>query len=76
MSGGVLNEWEQQNISVLTSRQMGVWLARRESRLLDKIKEDIEKQADWYFEAGEDLRGGAVLEILTIIDKYRHEVEE
>lgn len=37
-----LNEWEQSNIEVLTSREMGEWLGRRENRLLDKIKAEIE----------------------------------
>ena len=36
-----LNDWEQSNIEVLTSREMGEWLDRRENRLLDKIRAEI-----------------------------------
>ena len=36
-----LNEWEQRNIEVLTSREMGEWLSRRENRLLEQIRAEI-----------------------------------
>ena len=38
-----LNEWEQSNIEVLTSREMGEWLCRRENRLLEQIRAEIEE---------------------------------
>ena len=37
---------------------------------LDKIREEIQKDAEWWFDHGEDLRGDAVLTVLDIIDKY------
>ena len=43
MTNESLSEWEQKHIHVLTSRQMGAWLGRRENRLLDKIRAEIEK---------------------------------
>lgn len=39
-----LSEWEQEHIHMLTSRQMGAWLGRRENRLLDEIKAEIERK--------------------------------
>ena len=41
-----LGEWEQENIAVLTSKEMGAWLGRRDDRLLERIRADIEKKAN------------------------------
>lgn len=81
-----LNEWEQSNIEVLTSREMGEWLGRRENRLLDKIRDEIEqaktielKTGDIAFKANADVvinpqyrNFTSGLNIaLQIIDKYK-----
>ena len=41
-----LEEWEQENIAVLTSKEMGLWLGRRDSRLLKQIKSEINRKAN------------------------------
>lgn len=41
-----LNEWEQDNIEVLISREMGEWLGRRENRLLNNIRAEIKTKYD------------------------------
>lgn len=65
-----LNEWEQSNIEVLTSREMGEWLYRRENRLLGKIRAEIEQIADE--EQKHDKKWVIGLRYaLKIIDKYR-----
>lgn len=33
-----LEEWEQANIEVLTSREMGAWLHQRDKRLVEEIR--------------------------------------
>ena len=38
-----LAEWEQINIELLTSRQMGEWLGRRDDILRERIKEKIKR---------------------------------
>lgn len=62
-----LNEWEQSNIEVLTSREMGEWLSRRENRLLDKIRAEIEVMSTSHC-------GGYIgldkQEVLKVIDKH------
>ena len=76
-----LNEWEQSNIEVLTSREMGEWLCRRENRLLDKIRAEIEGKyrvilkgtpKDYWAVRWND----CLDEVLQIIDKYKAESEE
>jgi len=64
-----LNEWEQSNIEVLTSREMGEWLGRRENRLLDEIRAEIEFEVDHrtYMLCAED--------VFEIIDRYRGDKE-
>jgi hypothetical protein len=63
-----LNEWEQKNIEVLTSREMGEWLSRRENRLLEQIQAEI-------YETFMTIDGGvhdkSALKCMEIIDKYR-----
>ena len=72
-----LNEWEQSNIEVLTSREMGEWLGRREKRLLDKIRAEIQKlpdiNPDYPMDRREHICKG---EALYIIDKYKAESED
>ena len=74
-----LNEWEQSNIEVLTSREMGEWLGRRENRLLAKIRAEVKGKIvkrPWLdFKDRERDRNDAFLEVLDIIDKYRIESE-
>ena len=43
MTDKELTEWEHQShvITVLTSREMGAWLGRRDSRLLQEIWQEI-----------------------------------
>lgn len=64
-----LNKWEQSNIEVLTSREMGEWLGRRENRLFDKISAEIaEYKDDKVIHAEQNEMIDIMLEI---IDKYR-----
>lgn len=72
-----LNEWEQNNIEVLTSREMGEWLSRRENRLLDKIRAEI-KEAVWEdvvvsLDGTDETRIPRLDpdDVFEIIDKYR-----
>lgn len=73
-----LNEWEQSNIEVLTSREMGEWLGRRENRLLDKIRAEIGQLPSYVAK----FNGGAFAihidkeKVLQIIDKYKTESED
>ena len=46
-----LSSWEQKNIEILTSKEMGEWLERREKRMpvvpvsvLEKIREEIDQE--------------------------------
>lgn len=65
-----LNEWEQSNIEVLTSREMGEWLYRRENRLLDKIRAEIEHLH--HHPKLDFIKNDDVVEMaLEVIDKYR-----
>lgn len=64
-----LSEWEKEHIHILTSRQMGAWLGRRENRLLDEIRAEIDgakmpKNRMSFFRDGIDCA-------LQIIDKYK-----
>lgn len=64
-----LNEWEQSNIEVLTSREMGEWLCRRENRLLEQIRDAIEREADYQdANVNADVAKGMYMAI-EIIDK-------
>ena len=64
-----LNEWEQSNIEILTSRKMGEWLSRRENRLLDKIRAEIEQITDTMGVSYNQYV--SKIDALQIIDKYR-----
>lgn len=63
-----LNEWEQSNIEVLTSLEMGEWLYRRENRLLEQIRS--EQKALITTNSTPDYSNG-VMNCLNIIDNYR-----
>ena len=78
MTNKSLSEWEQEHINILTSKQMGAWLGRRENRLLDEIRDEIEEQKKerccddndmFVYRMGLD-------DALYIIDKYKAESEE
>ena len=43
---------------------------------IEQIRAEIEQEANWWFEHGEDLRGDAVKEVLQIIDKHMKGEEE
>lgn len=65
-----LNRWENENINVLTSLEMGAWLARRETRMLVKIKEEVENIKDL-----EVVNGGLYVRLfdaVEILEKYMH----
>ena len=65
-----LNEWEQSNIEVLTSREMGEWLCCRENRLLGKIRAEIDQLH--YHPKLDFIKNDEVVEMaLEVIDKYR-----
>jgi hypothetical protein len=69
-----LNEWEQINIEVLTSREMGEWLVRRENRLLEQIRAEIDRLH--YHPKLDFIKNDEVVEMaLDIIDKYKAESE-
>ena len=72
--GMTLNEWEQINIEVLTSREMGEWLSRRENRLLEQIRAEIEQITDTMGVSYNQYV--SKIEVLQIIDKHRAESEE
>lgn len=67
-----LNEWEQINIEVLTSREMGEWLSRRENRLLEQIRAEI-KQLPYQRIFGKVSSYSLLDVVIEIIDKYREE---
>ena len=68
MTDIALTEWEHQPhvLNVLTSREMGEWLCRRENRLLDKIRAEI----DSHCSDNRDRNDGLYI-AMKIIDKYR-----
>ena len=70
-----LNEWEQNNIEVLTSREMGEWLCRRENRLFEQIMAEIEQIADEEQKHDEKWAIG-LRYVVKIIDKYRGESKD
>lgn len=87
MTNKSLSEWEQEHINILTSKQMGAWLGRRENRLLDEIRAKIENTEIKYDkcpnyrddrtdeERAADLFDMYKIVILDIIDKYKGDEE-
>lgn len=81
MTDKELTEWEHQShvITVLTSREMGAWLGRRDNRLLQEIRQEIadipipyDDKDTLEHQYGEGLIRDAVIEI---IDKHIPEIE-
>lgn len=70
MTDKELTEWEHQPhvLNVLTSREMGGWLGRRDSRLLQEIRQEIDKHCS----DNRDRNDGLYI-AMKIIDKYRAE---
>ena len=69
-----LNEWEQINIEVLTSREMGEWLGRRENRLLEQIRAEIEQLH--HHPKLDFIKNDEVVEMaLDIIDEHKGDKE-
>jgi hypothetical protein len=69
-----LNKWEYENINVLTSLEMGAWLARRETRILTKIKEEVENIKDF-----EVVNGGLYVRLfdaVEILEKHMYWKED
>ena len=88
MTNKLLSEWEQEHINILTSKQMGAWLGRRENRLLDEIKAEIgnmgikyDKCPNYKDDRTDEERAADLFDmfkcvLLNIIDKYKTESEE
>lgn len=73
-----LTEWEHQPyvLNVLTSREMGAWLGRRDSRLLQEIRQEI---ADAKLPNDDEIckaNNYGLNTALVIIDKYIAERSE
>jgi len=73
MTDKELTEWEHQShvITVLTSREMGAWLGRRDSRILQEIRQKIDK---WHHLTDKAFNDG-IDTALEIIDKHIKEIE-
>lgn len=69
MTDIALTEWEHQPhvLDVLTSREMGEWLGRRDNRLLQEIRQEIAENGN------SDINTQVVLHI---IDKYIKEIAD
>ena len=79
MSGQSLNDWEQDNIRLLTSKTMGEWLGRRDTRLLEEITKKIQGKADNIPYGYDDRDDGMIKgleEAIEIIDWYKPYREE
>ena len=70
MTDKELTEWEHQPhvITVLTSREMGAWLGRRDNRLVQEIRQEIEVQKKGFPPSADYYK--AINRSLDIIDKY------
>lgn len=71
-----LTEWEHQPhvLNVLTSREMGAWLGRRDSRILQEIRQEIEIQKKGFPPSADYYK--AINRSLDIIDKHIKEIED
>ena len=90
MTDKELTEWEHQPhvLNVLISREMGAWLGRRDSRLLQEIRQEIENNMESIigkYDANTPEhnrpshkieRNNGRKECLAIIDKHIKEIEE
>lgn len=69
-----MNEWEQENIKLLTSKKMGEWLGRRDTRLLEEITKKIQRRADeihFRYNDQNDGRIAGMEEAIEIINWYK-----
>lgn len=75
MTDITLTEWEHQPhvLNVLTSREMGAWLGRRDSRILQEIRQEIEIQKKGFPPSADYYK--AINRSLDIIDKHIKEIE-
>lgn len=76
MSEEELTNWEHRPdvIRVLTSYEMGVWLHRRDKRLLQEIRAEIERKANSGQWSEATIYG--MQKSIAIIDKYRGDKNE
>jgi hypothetical protein len=74
-----LTEWEHQPhvLNVITSREMGAWLGRRDSRILQEIRQEIEDNVlETLSDGGDDwFTADKVNDCIEIIDKHIKEIE-
>ena len=73
MNDEELNAWERQPdiLKVLTSKEMGAWLHRRESRLLDEIFKKIEGIEPYDYPRCMRTLEMTLCKVLDIIESYR-----
>ena len=89
MTDKELIEWEHQPhvITVLTSREMGAWLGRRDSRILQEIRQEIEQSKHYKGKSGDSFIDAhdvgldkyfdlGIKKALKIIDKHIKEYTE
>lgn len=80
MTDIALTEWEHQPhvLNVLTSREMGAWLERRDSRILQEIRQEIaDFEEEVFHEPNTDYKAYASVRYCRdIIDKHIKEIEE
>lgn len=65
-----LDKWEADHADLLTSKQMGAWLGRRDKRIEEGIKAAINEKCR------KECRVIELVEILEIIDRYLGGYEE
>lgn len=65
-----LDKWEANHADLLTSKQMGAWLGRRDKRIEEGIKAAINEKCR------KECRVIELVEILEIIDRYLGGYEE
>ena len=74
MTDIALTEWEHQPhiLKVLTSKEMGAWLGRRDNRILQEIRQEIEDNVlETLSDGGDDwFTADKVNDCIDIIDKY------
>ena len=67
-----MTKWEEKNLKILTSKEMGEWLSKRGNILFDNIKSEItHKQFDYMTnkDYDEGIRFGLML-ACQVVDKY------
>lgn len=84
MTDIALTEWEHQPhvLDVLTSREIGAWLERRDkrrdSRILQEIRQEIEQErwCDKDTRISKNANSSGIEVALAIIDKHIKEIEK